>query len=178
MEKRERVLTEKGELARALILARASRKRPVRLFQFDAFYMPEGGDSVMHPNEDGWALMGGQAIELFSSPWDIRVFVRPQILRQNKDLAAKALRSIADWVEKSDHLAMGPWLAAYPEGIGIQEEALEQDLVWEITPIGEGQGGYVKRRETVSDGISSKEIFENKPLEVDPGEAGDSIEKG
>jgi len=154
-------LTEKGHLARAKLLSQAATKPPQRFYQYDAFYMPKGGDSVLHPNEDGWALSGGQTIELFNAMWNVRVFVRP-----NTDPAGtiKALKAIIEWIEqnKDHHFAdcgNDCWLPGYPEGEHIGTEALQEIMVYEVEESSRG-GIFTKAlyKKTLSDGICKEEI--------------------
>jgi len=45
-------------------LAHYAKREPKSFLQIDAFYSPGEEDSVLHPDKDGDALMGGGTIEL------------------------------------------------------------------------------------------------------------------
>ncbi|MBA7686578.1 hypothetical protein ES703_95028 [subsurface metagenome] len=64
--------------------------------QFDAF--PGPGDSVLVPCKDGISYTYSISSELMSPCFVIRVLVTPGT---KKEIAVKALRGIADWIEKS-----------------------------------------------------------------------------
>ena len=64
-------------LKKAELLAHYAKKPIVRFLQLDAF-TDVVGDSVMHPDEDGDCLMGGQCDELRSCA-EVRVLIREGI---------------------------------------------------------------------------------------------------
>lgn len=77
--------------------------------QFDAFTDPECFDSMVAPSKDGYCYMLSLASEFFYPVWSVRVFVKP---RTKKEIVVKALRGIADWIEKG-----------YKDGEGVEFKA-------------------------------------------------------
>ncbi len=66
-------------------------------FQYDAFTSPDCFDSVVAPSKDGIAYMNTLTSELMYPVWSVRVFIKPGT---KKEIAVKALRGIAGWIEK------------------------------------------------------------------------------
>ena len=65
-------------------------------YQFDAF--TGGFDSIVRPYKDGIAYFSLVSSELFAPAFSVRVFIRPGTKQR---AVVKALRGIADWIEKS-----------------------------------------------------------------------------
>jgi len=78
------------------LLEHYNSEREIReYYQFDAFLGP--GDSVLVPCKDGIAYTVIFSSELMGG-FTLRALIRPGT---KKEIAVKALRGIADWIEKS-----------------------------------------------------------------------------
>jgi hypothetical protein len=86
--------------ARRLLLEEHAKKKPVRLVQIDG-HQVNGGDDVMHPDEDGHCLMGGEAYELRNLSGSRHLPVRVDIYEgADKQEVLALLRKIAAFVER------------------------------------------------------------------------------
>jgi len=78
------------------LLEHYNSEREIReYYQFDAFLGP--GDSVLVPCKDGISYTALFSSELMGG-FTLRALIRPGT---KKEIAVKALRGIADWIEKS-----------------------------------------------------------------------------
>jgi hypothetical protein len=78
------------------LVAKYADKPVTRYDQFDGFLNAKE-DSVMHPDEDGDVLLGGETHELMSFDSGVRVLIPDGVEPED---AARALTKIADWVER------------------------------------------------------------------------------
>lgn len=75
-------------------------ENPQAFIQLDTFYHPE--DSLLPEDADGLCPIVGVAYELMSGSYNVRILIRPDT---TKDIAIKALRKAANWIEKDDILS-------------------------------------------------------------------------
>jgi len=67
--------------------------------QYDGFYMPEGGDDIMHPDEDMHCIIAGETQELMTGVYEVRVLITDGA---DKEQAVAMLKKILDWIENGD----------------------------------------------------------------------------
>jgi hypothetical protein len=101
------------EDARRLLLEEYARKKVVRrLIQIDG-HKVGGGDSVMHPDEDGHCLMWGEEYELRNIGGSPHLPVRVQVYEgANKQDVVTLLRKITAWVERDWDAIRNPGVVA------------------------------------------------------------------
>ena len=85
-------------------LAHYANREPKNFLQMDGFYMPEGGDSDMHPDKDGDVLEASSTVELMLGS-SVRVLIPydtdlKAALRQMKKLT-KWLKHRPDLIERN-----------------------------------------------------------------------------
>jgi len=76
-------------------LCNALSKKPLQvLTQLEGFAV-DGYDPVLEPDENGYAACGGEAEEFFNGPWDLRLFIKPELSRKD---ALGLLDKLRDWI--------------------------------------------------------------------------------
>jgi hypothetical protein len=88
-------------------------------YQYDGFYLPDGGDSLMRPEEDGDCLFRSRTLDLRHSPSELAV--RVQIHEKvDPEVVIRLLRKLAAWVE-SESVCRG---AHKPTELAMVEEGI------------------------------------------------------
>ncbi len=76
----------------------AAPQRVVRRFyQYDGFLLPDGGDDILIPDDDGDVLSAGVTFELNASEQPVRVWVHESTAPAD---AVRLLRKVAAWIER------------------------------------------------------------------------------
>ena len=98
-----------SERIKAALLVKYGEKEPNEFIQFDGFHMPDGGDCVMEPDENGYCVTQQNTVELMNGS-DVRVLIRKPdagFIQQCSSLPdfhdiAEMLRKIAGYCDKMD----------------------------------------------------------------------------
>jgi hypothetical protein len=81
-------------------IAHYASREPKQFLQLDSFYMPDGGDDVMHPDKDGDALLALETIELMRC-CHVRVLIPDNI---DVKVAVRQLKKVAKWLKRKPDL--------------------------------------------------------------------------
>ena len=86
---------------------------PNAFLQFDAFYCPEGGDSFVHPDNDGDWLSGGATWDLMGGPpgsatWNVRILVQR---KATKNDALRAIKKLRKWIKNGGFESISQYLS-------------------------------------------------------------------
>lgn len=85
-------------------LVRACAQKPIRQFeQFDVFYMPDGGDDLMTPDENGYCVMGGCTDELKNLE-EPRLYLPIDMTREEAIATVRKLLEVVEnyWTDAPD----------------------------------------------------------------------------
>ncbi len=81
-------------------LAHYSRRDPKHFLQLDCFYMPGGGDSDRHPDENGDCSTAEHTVELISGS-TVRVLIPHDT---DPVIAVRQLKKLAKWLQREPRL--------------------------------------------------------------------------
>ncbi len=81
-------------------LAHYATRTPKRFLQLDGHYMPHGGDSVMHPDEDGDVFMALGTVELMHGS-TVRVLIPHDA---DPKVVTRELKKMAKWFKHNPQL--------------------------------------------------------------------------
>ncbi len=81
-------------------LAHYAQREPKHFLQFDCFYMPGGGDSDMHPDENGDYTTANSTVELIHGS-TVRVLIPHDT---DPVVAVRQLKKIAKWLKREPML--------------------------------------------------------------------------
>jgi hypothetical protein len=82
-------------------LAHYAQRKPSHFLQLDGFYLPNGGDDFMQPDEDGDCLHGSGTVELMTGTPSVRVLVT---FGTDRHVAVRQLKKLAKWLKKHPDL--------------------------------------------------------------------------
>lgn len=85
------------EERRSQLLKNMIDKPMQELNQIDGFLRMDGGDDVMQPDENGVCLMGGSTEDLYNAPWDVRLYVKRDV---SKEDLVNTLKPMLEWAER------------------------------------------------------------------------------
>ena len=86
------------------LLKHYSNREPHLFYQMDGFFEPDGGDDVMHPDDDGDCLCSSETCELMTGITSVRVLITPAT---DKKTAIRQLEKIIDWIKRDEHFMQG-----------------------------------------------------------------------
>ncbi len=81
-------------------LAQYASRKPKHFLQLDGFYMPDGGDSVMRPDDDGDAITASGTMELMHGATTRVLIPHDTDVR----VAARQLKKLAKWLKRKPRL--------------------------------------------------------------------------
>lgn len=81
-------------------LAHYAKKDPKQFLQMDGFYLPNGGDDSMRPDDEGDCLHASTTVELMYGA-TVRVLIGPAADRM---VAIRQLQKLATWLKKDADL--------------------------------------------------------------------------
>jgi hypothetical protein len=81
------------------LLQHYKHKKPTLFVQYDGFNLPNGGDYVMIPDQEGHCVMSRLTYELMSGMTDVRVLITPEA---SKETVIQLLRKIMDLIKEND----------------------------------------------------------------------------
>ncbi len=87
------------EKSKEYLLEHYKHKEPTLFVQYDSFYLPNGGDDVMRPDDEGHWLSTRLTYELMSGGPNVRMLITPET---SKDTILALLNKIKSWIRKSD----------------------------------------------------------------------------
>jgi len=83
-------------------LAHYARKNPKQFLQMDGFYLPDGGDDLMNPDDEGDCLQAISTVELmYMFGATVRVLIGSDADRM---VAVRQLQKLAEWLEVNPDL--------------------------------------------------------------------------
>jgi len=83
-------------------LAKYAERKPQKYLQIDGHHLPDGGDDIMRPDEDGDCINSGSTWELMAHN-DVRVLIGTGVDAQ---VAVRQLRKIIDWIVRDGQQLM------------------------------------------------------------------------
>ncbi len=90
----------KNEKLYGACLAHYAQREPKHFLQLDCAYMPEGGDSIMRPDEDGDCMTAGGTVELMYGA-TVRVLIPHDT---DPVIAVRQLKKLAKWLKSAPRL--------------------------------------------------------------------------